>query len=143
MSNRALDRLLRSGGLAGSGLHVGRDGAVAVSRRNDPYTMFSGETYTATFSAAVTDNKKDYRKKENREESGPKKKKAKMDDDGSTTGDNSDSDDDGPHFKSSGIHAKGSDADSDGKKGEGKNKKKPSFADKDKNGKVDAFEKKK
>ncbi len=34
-------------------------------------------------------------------------------------------------------------ADGDGKKNEGKNKKKPSFADKDSNGKVDAFEKKK
>ena len=56
----------------------------------------------------------------------------------------SDSDDDGPTKKKKGnpIHPPGSDADGDGKTGEGKNKK-MNWADRNKNGKPDGFEKKK
>ena len=140
MSNPALNRLLRTGGLGE--FHVGRDGAVAVSRRNDPYTMFVGETYHARFSAAEMDHKKEYQKKENREESGGKKDKKRKKD-----GDDSDSDSDGgdgPHFKSDGIHAKGSDADGDRKKNEkrkaGKKGKGP-WDDKDGDGKPNKVDK--
>ena len=140
MSNPGLNRLLRTGGL--TNFHVSRDGASAVAARGNPHTMFSGERYVGRFSAKTEDKSynsaHNFEKKENREKGG-KGEKRKKDDDS-----DSDSDDggDGPHFKSDGIHKKGSDADGDGKKNEGKNKKKPSFADKDKNGKVDAFEKK-
>ena len=163
MSNPALTRLLR-GGL--SDFHVGRDSAAAVAARGNPHPLFAGEVYAGRFSAKTEEkgynSSHNFEKKENREEKGGKKdgkgEKRKKGDDS-----DDDSDDDGPHFKSDGIHAKGSDAgtlrsspfcafagpdrplfvaDGDGKKNEGKNRKKPSFADKDKNGKVDAFEKK-
>ena len=134
MSNPALLKLLR-GGLSDFRVDGG-----SAPRRNGPM-MFTGERVHQTFSAAKTEDKKDYSKKENREDVGAEKKKKRKNDEDS--GDEDSGDDDGPHFKSGGIHKAGADADGDGKTGEGKKKKKPSFADKDKNGKVDAFEKKK
>lgn len=134
MSNPALNRLLRSGGLTEF-----RVGAHSAPRRDGP-VMFTGSSTHQTFSAAKVDDSKDdskdYSKKENRE--GPMKKKQKKEGDDDSGSDS----DDGPHFKSK-VPEKGSDGDSDGKKNEGKNKKKPSFADKDKNGKPDFMEKKK
>jgi hypothetical protein len=145
MSNPALNRLLRSGGV--TNFHVGRGGAEAVSRRGDPFPVFAGETYRGRFSAKTEAKgseakSNDFAKKENREK-GEKRKK----DDGES---DSDSGDDGPHFKGkgdtsgkNGFPAAGSDGDGDGKKGEGKNKKKPNFKDGDGNGTPDFMEKKK
>ena len=140
MSNPALNRLLRSGGV--SNFHVGRGGAEAVSRRGDPYPIFAGETYRGRFSAKTEDKSEakahDFSKKENREGKGEKRKKEDGDSD-------SDEDDDGPHFKGSGIHKKGSDADSDGIKNE---KRKPGkkgngpWDDKDGDGKPNKVDKK-
>jgi len=105
MSNSALDRLLRGGGL--TSFHVA-DGS--ASRREDPHVMFRGERHHATFSMSEN-TKHDYSKKENREESNPKKKQKKYGDDSdSDSGSDSDSDSGGPNFSKKGIHAKGSDA---------------------------------
>ena len=113
MSNPALNRLLRSGGV--NNFHVGRGGAEAVSRRGDPFPVFAGETYSGRFSAKTEDKSEatshDFAKKENREK-GEKRKK----DDGASDSDSGD--DDGPHFKGSGVPKKGSDGDGDGIKNE-------------------------
>lgn len=136
MSNPALNRLLRSGGV--SNFHVGRGGAEAVARRGDPFPVFNGETYYGRFSAKTEDKSEakaqDFSKKENREGKGEKRKKE--------DGDSSSDEDDGPHFKRSGIHKSGADADGDGKTGEGKNKKKDFKKDDNSNGKPDFMEKK-
>ena len=130
MSNPGLMKMLRGGGM--QSFHVGG----ARAERAPGPVLFSGERFE--FSAyQKSEGKPDFAKKENREEKGSKKRKKDGDD--SDSGSESDS---GPHYNKSGIHKKGSDADGDGKKNEGKSKKKLSFADKDKNGKVDAFEKK-
>ncbi len=101
MSNRGLTNLLRTGGL--TKFHVSREGAAAVAERGNPYPVFAGERYVGRFSAKESVNEAHrFEKKENRE---AKRKKG----DDSDEGDSS-SDDDGPHFKSTGIHAKGSDA---------------------------------
>jgi len=108
MSNSALDRLLRGGGLRS--FHVA-DGS--ASRRGDPHVMFRGERHHATFSMSEhkgENQKHDYSKKENREESNPKKKQKKDGDGDSDSGSDSDSDSGGPNFSKKGIHAKGSDA---------------------------------
>ena len=166
MSNPGLNRLLRGGGL--TSFHV--DGSAA--RRGAPHVVFRGERHHATFSASEhkgENQKHDYSRKENREESGSKKKKQKKDGDNSDS--DSDSDDEsGGHYNSSGIHKKGSDAgdvctsarlhvctlpyipiltrcilcaDGDGKKNEGKGKKKDFKKDDNSNGKPDFMEKKK
>ena len=111
MSNPALNRFLRSGGV--TNFHVGRGGTEAVARRGDPFPVFAGETYRGRFSMKTEDKgseakSNDFAKKENRE----KGEKRKKDD-----GDSSD-DDDGPHFKSDGVPKKGSDGDGDGIKNE-------------------------
>jgi len=131
MSNPGLNRLLRGGGL--TEFHV-----VAAGRRQSGPPTFNGERFE--FSAAKTEYKKehDFSKKDNREEKGEKKRKKE----GKEGDDSSSDDEDGPHFKSSGIHKKGSDADGDGKTGEGKNKKKDFKKDDNKNGKPDFMEKK-
>lgn len=137
MSNRALLSFLQGGDRL-TAFHLGAAGP--AGRREGP-THFSGERFefsAKTHGGDAATDKKDYSKKENREESGPKKKKAKTDDDSG-----SDSDGDGPHYKSDGIHKKGSDADGDGKTGEGKGKKKDFKKDNNNNGKPDILEKKK
>lgn len=104
MSNRALLSFLQGGDRL-TAFHVSAAGP--AGRREGP-THFSGERFefsAKTHGGDAATDKKDYSKKENREEAGPKKKKAKTDDDSG-----SDSDDDGPHYKSDGIHKKGSDA---------------------------------
>lgn len=105
MSNPALNRLIRSGGV--NNFHVSRGGAEAVSRRGDPYPIFGGETHHGRFSAKTEEKSEakshDFAKKENREGGGEGKKRKKDDE-------SDDDDDDGPHFKKSGIHARGSDA---------------------------------
>ena len=125
MSNPALNRLLRGGGL--TEFHV-----VAAGRRNQPSApTFNGERFEFS---AKTEYKKEheFQKKENREEK-HKKEDDHSDDDSS----------DGPaKKKKKGIYAKGEDADGDGKTGEGKEKI-TDFSDKNGNGKPDAFEKKK
>ena len=139
MSNRGLDRLLRSGGL--TDFHVGRDAAAAVSRRGNPHTMFSGETYRGRFSMNKAKDAEGYKKehafekKENRE--GKSEKRKKSDDD---SGSESDGEGGGGGGKKR-IYKKGEDADGDGKTNE--TKKVTDFSDKNKNGKPDAFEKKK
>ena len=81
MSNPALNRLLRSGGL--SDFHVGREAPAA--RLGDPHVLFAGERFHATFSAKTEEkgyNKAhDFSDKKNRED--PKKRKK---DDGSSDG---------------------------------------------------------
>ena len=105
MSNPALNRFLRSGGV--NNFHVGRGGTEAVARRGDPFPVFAGETYRGRFSMKTEDKgseakSNDFAKKENREK-GEKRKK----DDGESS---SDDEDGGPHFKKDGIHKKNSDA---------------------------------
>ena len=141
MSNPALNRMLRGGGL--TNFHVGN----APSGRGDPHRLFAGEVVHSTFSA--TEYKKDmkdakdhdFSKKEHREE----KKKKKSDSDSESDGEG----DDGPKTKKSkgdtsgknGFPAKGSDGDGDGKKNEPK--KKMDWQDKNSNGTPDGMEKKK
>jgi hypothetical protein len=134
MSNPALNRLLRSGGLRE--LHVGPPGGVRAGGL-PAAAVFSGEaTFTTRYLASAKSGegaheKPDFSKKEEREETKKRKKE-----------DSDEEDEEGPHYKSDGIHAKGADADGDGRVGEGKNKKKPDFKkDSNKNGKPDAFEK--
>ena len=142
MSNPALLKLLR-GGLSDFRVDGG-----SAPRRNGPM-MFTGERVHQTFSAAKTDDKKDYSKKENREDVGAEKKKKRKSDEDS--GGEDSGDDDGPHFKSgggdtsgkNGFPGKGSDGDGDGKTGEGKGKKKNFKKDDNSNGKPDFMEKKK
>ena len=141
MSNPALNRLLRGGGL--TEFHTG--GSTASSQiarsREGVSAGFSGEGQTVSrfFASAAAEKKGegvDFTKKENREESGGKRKKKDKEE-----GEES-SDDDGPHYDHDGIHASGADADGDGKTNEAAKKKKPDFSDRNKNGKPDAFEKK-
>lgn len=139
MSNPALNRMLRGGGL--TSFHVGN----LPSGRGDPHRLFAGEVVHSTFSATeykkdMKDKKEhDFSKKEHREE---KKKKSDSDSE-------SDGEDDGPKTKKSkgdtsgknGFPARGSDGDGDGKKNEPK--KKMDWSDKNSNGKPDGMEKKK
>lgn len=140
MSNPALNRLLRTGGL--TDFHVGRDGAAATAARGNPHIMFAGETYQGRFSAKSYAESHNFEKKENREEKGSKSEKRKK---GGDDGSGSDSDDDGPHFKKDGVPKKGSDGDSDGIKNEkrkaGKKGNGP-WDDKDGDGKPNKVDKK-
>ena len=146
MSNPGLNRMLRAGL---SDFHVGRDTS-AVSQRNNPYTMFSGETYHGRFSAKAESGYRadhNFEKKENREDKGGKDKgdgkgeKKRKKEDGDS---DSDDDDDGPHFKSK-VPEKGSDGDGDGVKNEkrkaGKKGNGP-WDDKDGDGKPNKVDKK-
>lgn len=136
---------MRGGGL--TTFHIGRSGSAA--HMGNPHVMFAGERYVHLASAMKYDkgdkaeSKSDFSKKEHREKGSKRGRE-----DGSTTGDNSSSDEEksggkpmARKKKGSPIHAPGSDADGDGKKGEGK--KKMDWSDKNRNGKPDGMEKKK
>lgn len=148
MSNRALDRLLRGGGLGGlTSFHIPQGHGAG---RGDPHVLFRGESYHATFSASEhkgVNMKHDYSRIENREEKSSKKKKGGGDDGSSDSDSDSDDDHKGSHFGKgntsgkNGFPARGSDGDGDGKKNE---KRKPmDWSDKNKNDKPDGMEKKK
>ena len=122
MSNPALNRLMRGSGL--TSFHLPQWSGAG---RDDPYVMFRGESYHATFSASEhkgVNMKHDYSRIENREEKSSKKKKYG---DGSGSDSGSDSDDEGHKGSHSGkgntsgkngFPARGSDGDGDHRKNE-------------------------
>ena len=117
MSNRALNRFLRR-----EDHHAGNE-------------RFQWVHSLASASATRVENGIDFTKRENREVTTDTSLKKERDKKTPSVGN------DVYHYHNDGIHKPGADADSDGKTNEAADKKKPSFTDKNKNGKPDAFEK--